>query len=66
MNRDKLVFYQYFYDESVKKKTCQDYPLSSPDQHINWYKYIIGYVDNKRQYLIGWNSIILHDIIKEL
>ena len=50
----------------LKKKTCQDYPLSSPDQHINWYKYIIGYVDNKRQYLIGWNSIILHDIIKEL
>ena len=47
------------------KKTCEGYTLESLTQNIKWVEYILGIVDDARQYANNWMKIFQKQSIVE-
>ena len=48
------------------EKKCEGCQMNSPNKKIKWIKYIMGFVDDKRQYANDWNNSNLTNALKKL
>ena len=50
----------------VIEKKCEGCQMNSPDKKIQSIKYILGFVDDKRQYSNDWNNSNLTNALNKL